>query len=60
MALCTATQVGDGIFLDGFESETTERWSAAVPTLVDCEPGAAGDVVTDAAAAFAGFGCFDE
>lgn len=51
MALCTATQVGNGLFLDGFETETTERWSATVPTVVQCLPGA--DDGAEAAAATA-------
>jgi len=29
--LCVATQVGNGIFLDGFESEDTGAWSATEP-----------------------------
>ena len=57
MALCTATQVGDGIFLDGFESETTERWSVAVPTLVDCALGAASGGVGEGAGAATGSDC---
>lgn len=48
MSICTATPVGNGLFLDGFESETTERWSATVPTLVDCRLEADGAEATPA------------
>ena len=57
VALCTATQVGNGLFLDGFESETTERWSAAVPTLLHCAAGAANGGDGDGAAASASSIC---